>query len=330
MEHRQWLNQYRDELKGIAILWIVFFHAQEVNGFLRYVQRLGYGGVDIFFFLMGYGLAHSLRNSDDLREYWRRRMWRILPSYIPLILVWSLVMLPGYQLSTVQTIRSAVGNWLGLGYWFNVPKSFNWYVSALFMFLLLAPFFYGFLARSSKPRLTVFIELSIVAGLGLCCVGLDQYMAISRLPVFILGIAFSMDWRPVLSTAFKRIFYTLSLGLGLFLVVLCYEAYPELLLTYGMYWHPFVLITPPLCVLLCYFLHKTNKARRLFAPLRVFGQASFEIFLVNIWLVELGKKHTLSGYAQWAVLCMICLGLGVAYHLLVNKVVKALRVPKQA
>jgi len=330
MEHRNWISQYRDELKGIAILWVVFFHAQECGGFLWYVQRIGYGGVDIFFFLTGYGLARSLRKSDDLREYWRRRLWRILPSYLPFILIWSLAMFPGYQLSTVQAIRSAAGNWLGLGYWFNVPKSFNWYISALLMFLLLAPLFYGFMARSHRPWLTVLIQLSIVAGLGLCCVGLDQYMAVSRLPIFILGIAFSMEWRPALSLAAKRIFYALSLALGLFLVTFCHARYPELLLPYGMYWHPFVLITPPLCVLLSYCFHKARKTRFLFTPLKVFGQASFEIYLVNIWLVELAKKHALSGYVQWVILCMTCLGLGVAYHLLVHKTTKALRTPGKA
>ena len=37
----------RDEIKGAAILWVVFFHAQlGLGGLLYDVQKIGYGGVD--------------------------------------------------------------------------------------------------------------------------------------------------------------------------------------------------------------------------------------------------------------------------------------------
>ena len=47
---RRSLSCYRNELKGIAILWVVFFHAQlGLDGIWYQIQRIGYGGVDIFF-----------------------------------------------------------------------------------------------------------------------------------------------------------------------------------------------------------------------------------------------------------------------------------------
>ena len=56
---RKNLSVYRNELKGLAILWVVFFHARlGLEGFLYQVQRIGYGGVDIFFFMSGFGLYH--------------------------------------------------------------------------------------------------------------------------------------------------------------------------------------------------------------------------------------------------------------------------------
>ena len=323
MEHRQWVSRYREELKGIAILWVVFFHALiPCTGILYDIQKIGYGGVDIFFFLMGFGLYHSLERNDNVGAYWKRRMARILPAYLPLILCWMLVMFPQYHLSTVQAIRSGMGNLLLFGYWFSVPKTFNWYIGGLSLFLLLAPLFHGLLSASRKPLRTLALLLFASVGLGFCCVGLDQYMAISRLPVFLLGMAFAMPELPAFSHAGKRVLYPAAFGVGLFVLLLCFDRYREGLSTYAMYWHPFVLITPPLCIGSAYLFHKGEKISGLFAPLRLFGKASFEIYLLNIWAVELGKKYALSGGWEWGILSVGGIAAGIGYHVLVNKLWK--------
>ena len=321
MEHQKWVSRYREELKGIAILWVIFFHALiPLTGLLYHIQKIGYGGVDIFFFLTGYGLYYSLEKNGNIRAYWGRRMRRILPAYLPFIFCWILVMFPRYQLSTVQAIRSGMGNLLLLGYWFTVPKTFNWYIGGLTLFLLLAPLFHGLLSGSGKPAKTFFFLLCVSVGLGFCCVGLDQYMAISRLPVFLLGMAFAMPLRPFqVSPGVKRGLYMLSFGVGIFILLLCFARYPELLLTYAMYWHPFALITPPLCIGLAYLFHKGEKIRGIFLPLRLFGEASFEIYLFNIWMVEMGKRYAVSGSWQWLLLSTGSIAVGMGYHFLVKK-----------
>lgn len=326
MEHRRWVSTYREELKGVAILWVVFFHALiQCSGVLGDIQKIGYGGVDIFFFLTGYGLYHSLQKSGDLRGYWQRRMWRILPAYLPLIVCWMIVMFPGYGLSNVQVIRGVLGNVLMGGFWLSTPKLFNWYVSALLLFVIVAPLFHGLLSKSQKPARTLLLLLATGLLLGLCCIGMDQYMAVSRLPIFILGMAFAMDWRPKLNPMLKRLLYLLSFVAGLAVLLACFNRYPELLLTYGMYWHPFVLITPPLCVGLSYLFHKAEKARAVFAPLRLLGKASFEIYLMNIWAVELGKKYEISGDGAWLLISLGCIAVGLGYHFLVGAGLRAIR-----
>ena len=85
---RRYLSASRNELKGIAILWVVLFHAQlGLSGLGYQIQRIGYGGVDLFFFLSGFGLYHSLERSSDLRGYLKRRCERLLPSYLPFCLL---------------------------------------------------------------------------------------------------------------------------------------------------------------------------------------------------------------------------------------------------
>ena len=326
MEHRQWMSRYRDELKGVAILWVIFFHVTVTcTGVMGTIQKIGYGGVDIFFFLTGFGLYHSLRRNDDLRAYTIRRLWRILPAYLPLVIVWMLVMYPSYQLPTVDLVRGVCGNLLMTGFWFNTDGLFNWYISMLFLCLMLAPVFYAFLSRSVKPARTVLCLLVLCFGFGLTNLAHDTYMGAARLPIFVLGMAFAMDWRPKLNRWLVRIGYALCFAVGLAVLLVCFDRYKELLNDYAMYWHPFVLITPPLCVALSWAFHKMEKVEKLFAPLRWIGKSSFEIYLFNIWMVELAKKNSVSDAGVWALLCLANVVLGIAYHLLVEKLTSVVR-----
>lgn len=329
MNARERLGAYRDELKGIAILWVVFFHALlSCTGVLYDIQKIGYGGVDIFFFLTGFGLYHSLGKNRELSGYFRRRMGRILPAYLPLILCYLLVMYPASGLRTTQMIRGALGNLFMVGFWLDTPGLFNWYLSALLAFLLLAPFLYALLSKSPKPGRTLALLLGGAFLMGLCLIGDDRYMGLSRLPIFLLGMAFAMDWRPALGVWAKRLLLTLGFVAGISALLLCFARYPELLNDYGMYWHPFVLITPPLCLFLSFLLEKAWKARRLFAPLRALGRASFEIYLLNIWLVEWGKGRKMTGDVPWLLLSLGCILGGLLYHLFIQRV--SARVPKRA
>jgi peptidoglycan/LPS O-acetylase OafA/YrhL len=67
-----------DQLKGLAILLIVFYHATIVLG----IPNLAHGeiGVDIFVLLSGIGLTQGNLNLS-LRKFMRRRLGKILPTY---------------------------------------------------------------------------------------------------------------------------------------------------------------------------------------------------------------------------------------------------------
>ena len=53
----QLLSQYRSELMGIAMLWVMLFHAYEFHfgvPALDAVKQLGFGGVDMLFCCQGW------------------------------------------------------------------------------------------------------------------------------------------------------------------------------------------------------------------------------------------------------------------------------------
>ena len=150
-------------------------------------------------------------------------------------------------------------------------------------------------------------------------------IGISRLPIFLFGMAFCMDWPISRKKNTVRVAYIAAFALGVAVLLTGLTRYKELLIDYGLYWYPFALIVPGLCVFLAWLLHKAERASKLFAPLRWCGESSFEIYLLNIWMVELAKQYKLMDAGVWAVLCVGNVALGIGYHLLIAKLTPVVR-----
>lgn len=324
MQERRNISAYRNELKGLAILWVVFFHAQlGLSGIAYDIQKIGYGGVDIFFFLTGFGLYYSLDKSSDLKGYYTRRFKRILPAYLPFCILWLAVMIPCFHLGTAQNIRIVMGNLLMVGFFADVPKMINWYVSALIVAIVLAPSIFALLKGSKNSNHALAGLLVVSLGIGLCFVGNGMYMAVSRLPIFIVGMWFAMPAKKEHKRHTVSIVSFAALVLGIAVLMLCFGRYPELLNDYGMYWHPFAVITPALCILLGKAFHRMEGIKRIFAPLRFLGKASFEIFLFNVWLEVLCKQFEWASDAgSWVLWSAISIVVGCLYHYVVSKIMQ--------
>jgi peptidoglycan/LPS O-acetylase OafA/YrhL len=258
-----------------------------------------------------------------LGGYLKRRLARVLPAYLPVLLAWLALTYPTLGFSPVQALRGVAGNLFMVGYWLDAPKVYNWYANAQFLYFLAAPVFFALLTRAKKPLRALTGLLVVSVGVGAAVIGQPQMMGLSRLPILLLGMAFGMDWKVSEKRGLVRAGYIAAAAAGLAVLVWCFGHSAVLLNDFGMYWYPFALIAPGLCVGLAYLFGKAGKARAWFAPLRLAGESSFEIYLVNIWLYELGKQWQLTD--AWAWLCVMAasLALGVLYHLLVKACVRA-------
>lgn len=316
------LSAYRNEMKGFAILWVVFFHAQlELTGILYDVQKIGYGGVDIFLFLSGYGLYLSLSKSNDLGKYLKRRAQRLLPAYLPFCLVWLAVMLPLYGGGAAASLRIAAGNLTMTGYLAGVPLVINWYMSALLITLLLAPVLFACLKPQKACALRTAAVLAVLLLTGFAYIGNDLYMIVSRLPVFALGMVFARPREDKKGDGLLPAALMAAFVAGMAVLYLCHSRYTELLNDYAMYWHPFVLITPALCVGLGWLFERLPGCVRTF--FNVLGKASFEIFLFNAWLELLGKKYGLCKTPmQWMLWTVAGVMAGLVYHWMIGKIIR--------
>ena len=319
---RKILGRYRNEIKGIAILWVVFFHARlGLNGLLYQVQRIGYGGVDIFFFMSGFGLFYSLEKDADTGRYLKRRAQRLLPSYLPFCLIWLAVMLPLFDLGLANAARVAMSNLTMLGFLTGAPHYINWYTGALLVSLLLAPFLHAVLKAGKRYWMRAALLLAVLFAVGLGYIDDDRYMAISRLPVFALGmVAAGCPVNRKQTRLFLPVLGALACA-ALAALYRCLNHYPELLTTYAMYWHPFVVIAPALCIALGWLFARLPSGA--LQPLRFLGEASFEIFLFNVWYEVLGAKVGLMNSPMECLLWSAGTGAaGCVYHMLIDRATK--------
>jgi len=316
---RQNLSRYRNEIKGVAILWVVFFHAQlGLDGFLYQIQRIGYGGVDIFFFLSGYGLYHSLSKDADLGRYMKRRSERLLPSYLPFCLLWLAVMLPMYGGGIATSARIAMSNLSMLSFLTGTPLYINWYTGALLMSMVLAPFFYVLVKPGKKYWLRALGLLAVLFAVGLGYIDDSRYMFICRLPVMVLGMIVGGCTLNSRKLRWGIPMVTAGSVLALAVLYRCLDQYKELLVTYAMYWHPFVLIAPVLCIGLGWLFSHVPVI--VLKPLNILGRASFEIFLFNAWVETLGVGFgVFSGPVEWLLWSGAGIVVGLGYHMLISK-----------
>jgi peptidoglycan/LPS O-acetylase OafA/YrhL len=102
-----------DGIRGIAVLFVLLYHATTPARILRTDYRLlpgGWVGVDVFFVLSGYLITRLLlvesqdRGRIDGRAFFARRVRRLMPALVVLLAVWLLATQTG--LLTVRALGS--------------------------------------------------------------------------------------------------------------------------------------------------------------------------------------------------------------------------------
>ena len=186
------------------------------------------------------------------------------------------------------------------------------------MSLVLAPLLVRMLKEGKHIWLRTVLVLAGALGIGFLFVGNPKYMAVSRLPVMILGMIFARDVSEKRRLHWFPAFLALTALAGTALLFVCLECFEDKLISYGLYWHPFVLITPGLCVGLGWIAAKMPAT--ISAGLKLLGKASFEIFLFNVWIELLGKKFGLAdGPFSWLVWSFVSVAAGILYYLTISR-----------
>ena len=312
------LTGYRSVWMGCAIVAVVFYHAAlDLGPVYLKLNTFLYGGVDIFFFASGLGMYASYIRDRDPLAFMRRRLARLLPVYLPFILAWCAFKLITGQ----QTWYTALGNIFMIQVYSTSGVSFNWYITGILTAYLLTPYLAAMVERTKNPLQ----GLALIAAL----------FAASRFPVFAVGMYVSR----LASDRERRVTPAGALGLltaavaGLLLLRYFYAYQPDYLWFHGLYWYPFILITPGLCLLISALFHLTRRlppSRWLAAALAKAGECSFEMYLSHILCFDLYRTYLAprgtfpDGNGAHLLVIAASAALAALLHL-VSLAVKALR-----
>lgn len=323
---RKSLINNRDFIMTIAILWIGVFHFPINTNLpvIGFIKSIGYGGVDLFVMLSGFGLYHSLLKFDNdnyinVGAFLKNRAKRMLPSYFPFLIIWIICK----KLFDKIYMTEIFGNITMTGWWNGDQNQFNWYLDLLLLLYLLAPIIYTLIKQSANIRRT-FVFLMVFA----FCIGVAFFhgqliQAMSRLPIFLIGMLIgdldNPHWNnaPKLRAVLDNKFFWIAISvLGFVLMYLCMHQTRLDLWHYGLYWYPFLLITPGLAILLA------NIGNHLPHWCGGLGRASLEIFLWHIGIYELLLYRVPLNLIPWIGIFVLGFTVGYGYHQLIRYIKK--------
>lgn len=112
---------------------------------LYYFSSIGYGGVDIFLFLSGFGLLCGFDKNNRIKRFYLKRFIRIYPIYLFIIIVASIL---AQEYNPILIFVKS----LGIGYYLQFITNDNWYewyIPTILLFYLL------FLLIYKKSKISV-------------------------------------------------------------------------------------------------------------------------------------------------------------------------------
>ncbi|WP_319574702.1 acyltransferase [uncultured Desulfobacter sp.] len=197
------LSKYRSHLFGLAILCIMLFHSplqwQFSDHYVRYVKLYLDFGVDLFLFLSGIGLYYSISKDKNIVKFYKRRLLRILPAYIPVACLWFFYWDFSWPYENFSKLLSNCiiffNDIMLISFWTKGNLT-EWFVAIIVIFYLIYPFIYRLLIRLRTRGIIFLIAICIgIVGFLLYFIDFhklpDKYnwmcIALPRIPILLIG-----------------------------------------------------------------------------------------------------------------------------------------------
>lgn len=291
------LSVYRTALMGVAMIMVYLFHS--IRDFAPLIiQKIcvkGYVGVDVFLFLSSMGLGFSLHKNRNIYAFYRRRLFRIFPTYwFVMTCVYAFVaLLTSFKLMPVgywtypTSMGGAIEAYTTLGYWLPDGIYYLWYVPAIIPLYLLFPYWFRFVEKSNWFILLCFVPV-VAENIFEFNINFQHRLLYDRIGIFMFG---AYTYKHILYNHNK--YTTLSLGLGIIALI-----YYLIQCISGCQVHTnfvlenilFYLTLPGILLLLCrIFVFDTT-----FRFFTLVGTVSLEFYLIHEFTIRF--VQTLSNY----------------------------------
>lgn len=165
------LSEYRLGILCFAIIWILLFHIVIItdNKIVQTFCYNGFGGVDIFLFMSGWGIYHSLNKNFNIKEFYKKRIVRLMPQYIViLVLKYAVIYYKAVHSGNIVEFKMLLKD-----FFFNaslltpffpnqVQFQFNWYIFCIFYMYLVSPAIYRVLTKFKGKGYTFVLLVCII------------------------------------------------------------------------------------------------------------------------------------------------------------------------
>ena len=305
---------------GFAILWVMFLHSNlSIDSELVYdFKRIGYGGVDIFMFASGLGCSYSLNKNRDILAFLKRRAVRVLPTWWIFLIGWWACHKP---LGLDWAWESFVGNFFLIQALVDWHYCFNWYLSAMLVTYLMAPYCFELTERDSFTWRGLLIVELILLLMCMPCLYNDYLILVTRFPLFFMGFYFARLARQgVVIGRREAIGLAFATVIGFVILYGCIYSYPEKMMNdLGLWWYPFVLLTPGLCFGISFALSRMPTLNKILSTV---GELSFEIYLMHLALLFYVIIQPPFDNAHWLGWFAVSIVGGAALKFIVSKIMR--------
>ncbi len=275
-------------------------------------------GVSIFFVMSGFLIFNSLDRSKSLKEYYIKRISRILPAYYAILIVgivlWGAVLgqMPSDTYAHMGWLRYflCLNTWLpsdAYGYWNNLWGL--WTISCFVFFYLIAPFLKKLICnfRRAAVFMVAMIPVTVVLAkvlqilFGVMGASEPQMLCVDN-PIysfntFAMGICAWYAYREGKINTFLKIVAVLFAGFM------------------GLNWFNRISWGMLTALVMMIFIDLEIRNQRVVSVIKIMGRYSFSLYLVHLCVIEVIDYFKITGvvYLVLAVLLSI-LAAVFLYH----------------
>lgn len=193
------ISKTRGIIMGIATIWIAFFHSPNLHieklfkieileNIIIFIRDLGNVGVDIFLFLSGIGLYYSFSAKNNIKQFYKKRAIRILPSIMIVAILTTAI-------NSGEGIKNFFDRILLISLFTKGDVDF-WYFSLIIFLYTIYPFLHKSIQKYDWKATAFFIILILITNHIMLIFNKELFqkieIATTRIPVFIMGIYIGM------------------------------------------------------------------------------------------------------------------------------------------
>ena len=320
----EYISKYRQALMGIAILGVMVGHCKmdwppsiisKAIGVLCY--SVFTGG---FLFLSGFGLYYSMSKNDSIKDFYSKRMKRVL---VP----WVCIAVPYFFFMDVihsDSWSNFLWHVSTLSFWKSGNYSGMWYISVILALYLVYPFYhriaYGNGGKMQTGFLLFIFGFLLVIEYLISTLAPDYYGRISvcmNMGIFFLGSYMAST----LSNNRKSLIINVGGGISICLIAD---------FVFGLNGHIYIIYNV-LCIclwsLLFYSVQNSKIGNVCIRVFEWFGRYTLELYMIHLFLYYIMKEVLLpdvSNNILFPVAVAFAMVVCMPTHNAINKLLKAL------